>query len=113
MDKVQQHEKRSLHFIKILSSIYAITTNGEKETEATCHYKEDTRSQQQQSQQSFKMRYHAIQQNQPSEKQNINSTAEARRNVTDTRMNNLHDKMVKIENMADMSMNKFSKLLQN
>ena len=30
MDKLQQHEKRSLHFIKILLSIYAIPTNGEK-----------------------------------------------------------------------------------
>ena len=84
MDKIQQHEKRSLHFIKILSSIYAIPTNGEKETEAACHYKEDTRSQQQ-AQQSFKMRYHAIQQNQPSEKQKINSTAEARRNAIECR----------------------------
>ena len=63
MDKIQQHEKRSLHFIKILSSIYAIPTNEEKEKEAACHYKEDTRSQKQ-SQQSFQMRYHAIQQNQ-------------------------------------------------
>ena len=35
MDKIHQHEIRSLHFIKILSSIYAIPTNGEKETVIT------------------------------------------------------------------------------
>ena len=34
MNKIQQHEKRSLHSIKILSSIYTIPTNKEKEKEA-------------------------------------------------------------------------------